>query len=91
MDRLLAHLALPSFGHWLAILREQARYFGHRPDAAAHPLGKLWGQLTTKRRDLPGLLALYRRIKNGPDGASGGDESCTPLDLKQAKPLSVLS
>src|SRR5437868_5389638 len=28
LDRLLAHLALPSFGQWVAMLRELARYFG---------------------------------------------------------------
>ena len=45
LDRLLAHLALPSLGQWVAMLRELARHFGARPDAAAHPLGHLWDQL----------------------------------------------
>src|SRR5437660_7713216 len=33
LDRLLAQLALPSLGQWLAILRELARSFGERSDA----------------------------------------------------------
>ena len=51
------------------MLRELARQFGSRPDAVTHPLGHLWEQLITPRHDLPGLVALFRRIKNGPDGA----------------------
>jgi serine/threonine protein kinase len=80
-DRLLAQLALPTLGHWAATLRELARYFGQRPDAAEHPLGHLWGQLARPLRDRPGLLALYQRIKNGPDGAPAADQSCTLLGL----------
>jgi hypothetical protein len=64
LERQLAHLALPSLGQWVAILRETARYFGGRADHASHPLGHLWDQLTRSHRDQPGLLALYRRIKN---------------------------
>ena len=41
LDRLLARLALPSFGHWLEMLRELARHFGTRPDAASHPGSRL--------------------------------------------------
>jgi len=63
------------------MLRELARHFGQRPDAAAHPLGQVWQHLDTKRRDLPGVLALFRRIKNGIDGEPGGDESCSLLDV----------
>ncbi len=81
LDQLLAQLALPSLGQWLAILRELARHFGHRPDAASHPLGHLWGQLDRRHRDLDGALALYRRIKNGPDGAPAEDQSCSLLQL----------
>jgi formylglycine-generating enzyme required for sulfatase activity/serine/threonine protein kinase len=81
LDRLLAQLALPSLGQWVAMLRELARHFGQRPDAAAHPLGHLWGQLNPSRRDLPATLALYRRIKNGPDGEPAGDQSCSLLEL----------
>jgi serine/threonine protein kinase len=84
LDGLLAALALPSLGQWLAILRGLARHFGERADAAAHPLGHLWGQLTTPRRDLDGVLALYRRIKNGPDGEPAGDQSCSLLQLFDA-------
>jgi hypothetical protein len=84
LDRLLAGLALPSLGQWLAMLRELARHFGRCPHAAAHPLGHLAGQLDTRRHDLPGMLALYRRIKNGPDGEPGGDQGCTPLELLEA-------
>src|SRR5690349_16241881 len=53
LDRLLAALVLPSLGQWLAMLRELGRYFGERADAASHPLGHLWTQLHTARRDRP--------------------------------------
>jgi WD40 repeat protein/serine/threonine protein kinase len=84
LDRQLAHLALPSLGQWLGMLRELARHFGQRVDAAAHPLGHVWSQLDTPRRDLPGVLALYRRIKNGPDGQPAGGASCSLLQLLDA-------
>lgn len=84
VDNALARLALPSLGHWLQMLRELARHFGERADAASHPLGRLSHQLTTSRRDLPAVLALYRRIKNGPDGSSAGDQSCSVLALLDA-------
>ena len=84
LDRLLAQLALPSLGQWVGILRELARHFGTRPDTAAHPLGHLWKQLGTKHRDMPGLLALYRRIKNGPDGEPGNETTCSLLQIFDA-------
>lgn len=84
LDRLLAHLALPSLGQWAAILRELAKHFGSRPDAASHPLGHVWEQLKVKHRDLPGILELFRRIKNGPDGKPAGDQSCSLLQLVDA-------
>lgn len=49
LDRLLAQLALPSLGQWVAILRELSRYFGARLDAASQPLGHVWDQLTAAR------------------------------------------
>ena len=49
VDELLAKLQRPSQGDWLALLRELARDFARRPDAATHPLGHLWSQLTTER------------------------------------------
>jgi serine/threonine protein kinase/tetratricopeptide (TPR) repeat protein len=84
LDRLLAQLALPSFGQWVGMLRALARHFGDLPDSASHPLGHLQDQLDRPRRDLPAVLALYRRIKNGPDGEPGGDQSCSFLDLFDA-------
>jgi tetratricopeptide (TPR) repeat protein/serine/threonine protein kinase len=81
VDQVLGGLALPSFGHWVGMLRELARYFGSRADAASHPLGHLWQQLDTRRRDLPATLALYGRTKNGVEGAPGGDTSCSLLEL----------
>jgi serine/threonine protein kinase/tetratricopeptide (TPR) repeat protein len=84
LDRLLAQLALPSLGQWVGMLRALANYFGTRPDAAAHPLGHLWHQLNQPYRDRPGLLALYRRIKNGLDGAPAGDQSCSPMQVIDA-------
>jgi WD40 repeat protein/serine/threonine protein kinase/tetratricopeptide (TPR) repeat protein len=84
LDRLLLQLALPSLGQWVAILRELSRQFTQRPDAASHPFGHLWSQLTEKQRDRSGLLALYRRIKGGVDGKPVGDESCSILDVLDA-------
>jgi formylglycine-generating enzyme required for sulfatase activity/serine/threonine protein kinase len=84
LDRALAHLALPSLGQWVGLLRDLARSFGRRPDAASHPLGHLGRQLESRRRDLPAVAALYRRIKNGPDGEPAGDQSCSLLQLVEA-------
>lgn len=81
LDRLLTQIALPSLGQWLGFLRETARYFAERPDAAVHPLSSLWAQLNAKRQDLPGALALYRRIKNGPEGKPAGVKALTLLEL----------
>jgi serine/threonine protein kinase len=84
LDRLLVHLALPSLGQWVGMLRALSRHFGTRPDAAAHPLGHLWDQLNHPYRDRPGLLGLYRRIKNGLDGEPAGDQSCSALQVIDA-------
>jgi hypothetical protein len=84
LDRLLLKLALPSLGQWVEILRELIKYFGQRADAACHPVGHVWSQLSDKRRDRPGLLALFRRIKNGPDGQPTGAESCSILEILEA-------
>ena len=83
VDRTLAHLALPSLGQWVAILRELARYFGNSPEHEGHPLAALWRRLNRKHRlaESPGIVALYRRIKDGPDGKPAADASCTLLDL----------
>jgi hypothetical protein len=83
VDRGLRALGTPSLGHWVGLLRELARHFGQRP-AGAHPLGHLWGQLSLPRRDLHGVLALYRRIKNRVDGERAGDQHCSLLELFEA-------
>jgi serine/threonine protein kinase/tetratricopeptide (TPR) repeat protein len=84
LDQLLTQLALPSLGQWVGMLRELAGHFGGLPDAASHPLGHLQNQLDRPRRDMPATLALYRRIKNGPDGQPGGDQSCSLQQLIDA-------
>ena len=84
LDRLLLQLAFPSLGQWMAILREMARHYGALPDAASHPLGQMWVQLNCPHHDPSALAALYRRIKNGPDGQPSGDKSCTILQLLEA-------
>ncbi len=84
LDRSLVHLALPSLGQWVAMLRELAIHFGKRAEADTHPLGHLARQFTEKHSDHPALLALYRRIKNGPDGAAAGDQSCSLLQVFDA-------
>jgi serine/threonine protein kinase/tetratricopeptide (TPR) repeat protein len=84
LDRLLVQLALPSLGQWVGMLRSLAKHLGTRPDAAAHPLGHLWDQLNRPYRDRPGLLGLYRRIKNGLDGEPAGDQSCSAMQVIDA-------
>jgi WD40 repeat protein/serine/threonine protein kinase len=84
VERGLIHLSRPSAGHWIGLLRELSKYFGERVDADTHPLGHLWRQLTAKRSDLAGALALYRRIKNGPDGPVANDTSLSLLGLLDA-------
>ncbi|MBC8868505.1 MAG: serine/threonine protein kinase [Planctomycetes bacterium] len=84
VDGQLAHLTLPSLGHWLGLLRESARHFGNRVDAASHPLGHLWEQLSTRRREWDGVLSLFRRIKNGPDGQPTNVKGCSALELFDA-------
>ena len=84
LDRLLAQLSLPSLGQWVGILRELARHMGNRPDAASHPMGHVWRQLSMVRRNKPALLALYCRIKGGPDGQPAGDQSCSVLQVFEA-------
>ncbi len=84
LDRLLVCLASPSLGQWLAIHRETARHFGERLDAATHPLGHLWGQLNEPRKDKASLLALYNRIKNGPDGEPAHDSKCSAIQVLDA-------
>jgi hypothetical protein len=84
IDRLLVQLALPSLGQWVGMVRELARHFGTRAEAASHPLGHLWSQLTHRHRGQPGLLALYQRIKNGPDGSPTDERTCTVLQVLEA-------
>ena len=84
IDRLLLHLAFPSLGQWVAMLRQLARHYGSLPDASSHPLGHVWGQLNRKQRDPSPLVALYRRIRNGPDGEPAADKSCSLRELFDA-------
>jgi serine/threonine-protein kinase len=84
IDSLLAQLALPSLGQWVGMLRELARHFGLRPDAANHPLGGLAEQLDAGRRNWEAVPALYRRIKNGPDGQAAGARNCSLQQLIDA-------
>ena len=86
VDRELTRLACPSFGHWVGMLRELARHFGTRADASSHPLGRVWDQLSAKRRllEFPAIVALYGRIKNGPDGERTDAKTCSLLELFDA-------
>ena len=77
----LINLRRPSLGQWVGILHDLARHFGRRADAASHPLGHFAAQLEERRRELPEMLNLYRRIKNGPDGRPAGDQSCSLITL----------
>lgn len=81
LDELLVQLSLPSLGQWVGFLRETTRWISERDDAEQHPLGGLWNQLNRKRKDLPAVLALYQRIRNGPDGEPGREKSCSLLQL----------
>jgi len=84
LDRLLAQLAIPSLGQWLAILRELTKHYSTQVNASENPFGKIWHQLTASKRDPSALLALFRRIKNGPDSPPGGDQSCSLLQVLEA-------
>ncbi len=84
IDERLPCLRLPSLGHWMGLLRDLAKHFGSRDDAELHPLGHLWNQLNVKRRDWDNVLALFQRIKNGPDGEPSNSKSCSALELFDA-------
>lgn len=84
IDERLPCLRLPSLGHWMGLLRDLAKHFGTRDDADLHPLGHLWNQLNAKRRDWDNVLALFQRIKNGPDGESSNSKSCSALEVFDA-------
>ncbi|MEM9021205.1 MAG: protein kinase [Planctomycetota bacterium] len=83
VDRALAHLALPSLGQWVAMLRELSRHYGNDDSHKGHPLRLIWRQLNRKhaKAQSPAILGLYRRIKHGPDGKLSGESTCTLLDL----------
>ena len=82
-DRALSHLALPSLGQWVGMLRELARHYGESETTRGHPLRPVWRQLNRKHSvgDSPGIVGLYRRIKHGPDGKLSADTKCNLLDL----------
>jgi serine/threonine protein kinase/tetratricopeptide (TPR) repeat protein len=83
LDTLLQTLERPvSLGQWMGLLREFSRWFGERGDA--HPLHGAWDALTRPHADLPGLLKLYNRIANGPDGRPSDKRSCRLLDVLDA-------
>lgn len=83
VDRALSHLALPSLGQWVGMLRELSRHYGESETTRGHPLRPVWRQLNRKHAigDSPGIVGLYRRIKHGPDGKLAADSKCTLLDL----------
>lgn len=81
LDKLLVQLALPSLGQWVGFLRETARHWDDSSQTETHPVGQLWKQLNKKHSNLPSVLALYQRIKSGPDGTPSGEKSCTVLQL----------
>lgn len=83
VDRALSHLALPSLGQWVGMLRELARHYGESETTRGHPLRPVWRQLNRKHSvgDSPGIVGLYRRIKHGPDGHLSADTKCNLLDL----------
>ena len=83
VDRALSHLALPSLGQWVGMLRELARHYGESDTTRGHPLRPVWRQLNRKHTvgDSPGIVGLYRRIKHGPDGKLSADTKCNLLDL----------
>ncbi len=84
LDTHLKHLAVPSLGHWLAILRHASQTIATAQPT--HPLGTLHRRLSQKHQhpDAPALLALYRNIKHGPDADPASDTSFTLLNLFDA-------
>jgi len=83
VDKSLSHLALPSLGQWVGMLRELARHYGESETAKGHPLRLVWRQLNRKHSvgDSPGIVGLFRRIKHGPDGKLSASTTCTLLEL----------
>ncbi|MEO0476310.1 MAG: hypothetical protein AAF085_10150 [Planctomycetota bacterium] len=83
VDRALSHLALPSLGQWVGMLRELSRHYGESETTRGHSLRYVWRQLNRKHTvgDSPGIVGLYRRIKHGPDGKLSADTKCNLLDL----------
>ena len=83
VDKAMSHLALPSLGQWVGMLRELARHYGESDATRGHPLRPVWRQLNRKHTvgDSPGIVGLYRRIKHGPDGKLSADTTCNLLDL----------
>src|SRR5262249_55865263 len=75
-----------SLGPWVAILRGGARPHAARAAPAPPPPGHLGRQLPQphRRADRPALVALYQRIKNGPDGQPANDQSCSLMQLFDA-------
>ena len=83
LNRALQELSKPSQGHWIGFVRELSHYYG-QPPHTAHPLSHLWSTLKERRRDTPALLALYRCIKNGPDGKPCGAQTCSPMQVLES-------
>ena len=62
IGRLLQKIENPTLEDWVHMVTGLSRYFGSRPDAASHPLGHLWGQLTEPRPDSDGMAELLSLI-----------------------------
>ena len=66
------------------MLRELARHFGTRPDAASHPLGGLWDQLNRRAATCPLCWRCTAASRTAPTGRPAGDQSCSLLQVLDA-------
>ncbi|KAF0244595.1 MAG: serine/threonine protein [Planctomycetota bacterium] len=82
LDKRLAHLALPSLGHWVEFLREIS---AATASLDPHPFPDIAGVtslLRTAREDLPATAALLRAMEESVHGAA-------PHDAKKVRPLDL--
>lgn len=68
-DRALERLALPSLGQWAGMLRETAAHMASAAWPADRAGREVSPRLLAPRERPSSMVALFERIRNGPDGA----------------------
>lgn len=85
IGRLLQKIENPTLEDWVHIVTGLSRYFGSRPDAASHPMGHLWDQLTEPRPDSDGMAELFQTLE-----VDLGDEPTAPHDFTLLRLLEIV-